>query len=126
MKKEIAAALLLLLLFAGTLVNIRVNDGLIAELEDTVDRAYIAAQNGDWDSAKKGVEAACRRWESLDGYTHVFIRHSEIGTTTDALYSMLSSVCAEDIGDLRGSYGLLRAQLRSLSEMEHISIGSIF
>lgn len=126
MKKETVAAILLLLLFAGTIVNINVNDRLIAELDNTVTAAYTAARNGDWDSAKEGVEAACRRWESLDDYTHIFIRHSEIGTTTDALYSMLSSVCAEDIGDLRGSYGLLHAQLRSLAEMEHISIGSIF
>lgn len=126
MKKELIAAALLLLVFAGTLFNIHINDSLMTELDDMVTLAYSRAQNGDWAGAQDELKAACDRWFSLDGYTHIFIRHSEIGGTTEAFCSMLSSVCAEDEGDLCGSYNLLHAQLMSLIGMEHISIGSIF
>lgn len=126
MKKELVAAILLILLFIGTLVNIHVNDTLISVLGESVDRAYAYAQAGEWTQAENTLHGACDRWLSLDGYTHIFIRHSEIGSTTEAFYAMLSSVCAEDEGDLEGSYRLLSAQLDSLTGMEHISIGSIF
>lgn len=126
MKKELLAVTLLLLLFAATIVNIAVNEHYMTELDDSVSRAYSYAENGDWQSAKDSLTKAVRRWEALDGYTHIFIRHSEIGSTTEAFYNMLSAVCAEDKGAVCGSYGLLHAQLLSLIGMEQVSIGSIF
>lgn len=126
MKKELIAAALLLLLFAGTLINIRVNDRLMGELKGSVSLAYSHAKDGDWKRAQETLSEACSRWHELDAYTHIFIRHSEIGSTTEAFYAMLSSVYAEDGGDLMGSYRLLSAQLDSIIGMEHISLGSIF
>lgn len=126
MKKELFAALLLALLFAGTLVNIKVNDSLMQKLDAEVKSAYEYAADGSWDEAERRLSEASSHWLSLDGYTHVFIRHSEIDATTQAFFSMMSDVCAKDQGALEGSYAMLHAQLRSLIGMEHISIGSIF
>lgn len=126
MKKELVAAVLLALVFACTLLNIHMTDRLMGELDDAVTLAYFHAEDGDWENARIVLENACERWLSLDGYTHVFIRHSEIGTTTDAFYSMLSAVYAKEVGEVHGTYLLLHAQLLSIMGMEHISIGSIF
>ena len=63
---------------------------------------------------------------SLDGYTHIFIRHCEINSTTQAYFQLKSDIYAEDMGAAEGSYGLLMATLDSLMTMEQLSLGSIF
>ena len=126
MKKEIAAAVILALLFIGVLVNINVASNIILSLEDDVAAAYESAQNGDFDRAKPLLDAAVEHWMSLDGYTHIFIRHSEINSTTEAYFQLKSDIYAEDMGAVEGSYGLLIATLDSLMTMEQLSFGSIF
>ena len=94
MKKELIAALLLILLFSGTLVNIGVNDKMMQRLNAEVKDAYDSAASGDWDTAQQCLHSAISHWLSMDGYTHIFIRHSEIDATTEAFYSMMSDLCA--------------------------------
>ena len=126
MKKEIAAAVILALLFIGVLVNINVASNIILSLEDDVAAAYESAQNGDFDRAKPLLDAAVEHWMSLDGYTHIFIRHSEINSTTEAFFQLKSDIYAEDMGAVEGSDGLLISTLDSLMTMEQLSFGSIF
>lgn len=126
MKKEIAAAIILIALFAGVMVNIKVSSNIILSLEDDVTAAYESARNGDFDRAKPQLDAAIEHWMSLDGYTHIFMRHSEINSTTEAYFQLKSDIYAEDIGAAEGSYSLLMADLDSLMTMEQISFGSIF
>ena len=126
MKKEIAAAIILIALFAGVMLNIKVSGNIILSLEDDVTAAYESARNGDFDRAKPQLDAAIEHWMSLDVYTHIFMRHSEINSTTEAYFQLKSDIYAEDIGAAEGSYSLLMADLDSLMTMEQISFGSIF
>ena len=126
MKKEIAAAVILALVFIGVLVNIKVAGNIILSLEEDVTAAYESAEKGDFDRAKPQLDAAVEHWMSLDGYTHIFIRHSEINSTTEAFFQLKSDIYAEDMGAVEGSYGLLIATLDSLMTMEQLSFGSIF
>ena len=126
MKKERAAAIILIALFAGVMLNIKVSGNIILSLEDDVTAAYESARNGDFDRAKPQLDAAIEHWMSLDGYTHIFMRHSEINSTTEAYFQLKSDIYAEDIGAAEGSYSLLMADLDSLMTMEQISFGSIF
>lgn len=126
MKKELAAAVILALVFIGVLVNIKVAGNIILSLEEDVTAAYESAEKGDFDRAKPQLDAAVEHWMSLDGYTHIFIRHSEINSTTEAYFQLKSDIYAEDMGAVEGSYGLLMATLDSLMTMEQLSLGSIF
>lgn len=126
MKKEIFALLLLLLIVAGCLLNLRhlkqFSENLLAE----ADAAWEAACIGDWERARSGAEALLEQWKNADGYTHIFIRHSEIGMTTEGICSFLGHLRAESPGDAYGAWQALRAQLESLYGMERLSFGSIF
>lgn len=126
MKKEIIALLLLVLLFAASLYNIRVMDNMVMTLESGVKASYDAAKTGEFEKAAALIDEAAGDWLSRDGYTHIFIRHSEIDSTTDAFFEYISDISAEDLGSAEGSYGMLMAHLDSLKTMEHISFGSIF
>ena len=126
MRKELAAAIILALLLTGVMVNIRVASNIILGLKEDVTAAYQSAEKGDFDRAKPQLDAAVEHWMSLDGYTHIFIRHSEINSTTEAYFQLKSDIYAEDMGAVDGSYGLLMATLDSLMTMEQLSLGSIF
>ena len=123
MKKELIAALLLILLFSGTLVNIGINDKMMQRLNAEVKDAYDSAASGDWDTAQQRLDTAISHWLSMDGYTHIFIRHSEIDGTSDAFYELLSAI--EEGDALSPAYGKLLYHIDSISGMEHVSIGSI-
>ena len=126
MRKELAAAIILALLLTGVMVNIRGASNIILGLKEDVTAAYQSAEKGDFDRAKPQLDAAIEHWMSLDGYTHIFIRHCEINSTTQAYFQLKSDIYAEDMGAAEGSYGLLMATLDSLMTMEQLSLGSIF
>lgn len=126
MKKEIISALLLLLMFSGVLVNIRINERIVSSLINEVDMSYENLKNGNEDKAMQQLDTAIEHWLNLDGYTHIFIRHSEINSTTGAFYGFRSDVGSGDADAANGSYGLLKETLLSLMTMEQISLGSVF
>lgn len=126
MKKEIISALLLLLIFSGVLVNIRINERIVSSLINEVDMSYENLKSGNEDKAMQQLDTAIEHWLNLDGYTHIFIRHSEINSTTDAFYGFRSDVGSGDADAANGSYGLLKETLLSLMTMEQISLGSVF
>lgn len=126
MKKEIVAAVLLLLILAGVSLNIRVNERIVSSLINEVDMSYENLKNGNEDKAMQQLDTAIEHWLNLDGYTHIFIRHSEINSTTDAFYGFRSDVGSGDADAAEGSYGLLKETLLSLMTMEQISLGSVF
>lgn len=126
MKKEIIAAALLILLFAGSMINIRANERMIGSLSRGVDAAYAEYSSGNADAASKKLGIVCDEWLSLDGYTHIFIRHSEIDSTTDAFFELLSAMHDDRSDCVCGAYSKLKAHLYSLTSIEKPSLGSIF
>ena len=115
MKREIAAGLVLLLLAIGSWFNLN----YLREFT-----AYCYA--GRFDLAEEVLSKAADEWLGTDGYTHIFIRHSEIDSTTDAFFELMSDVRSGDAESAAGSYEKLLAHLSSLYTMERVTLGSIF
>lgn len=126
MKKEIAAAVIALLLVAGAVVNTLWLKGFIGDLNRTIDDSRASCEAGDFDEAESLLREAIDGWNGAEGYTHIFIRHSEVDSATDAFYELLSLVCAQDAKSAVGAYEKLRAHLDSLYTMERVTVGSIF
>ena len=126
MKKELIAAVLLAVIFAGVMLNIRASERIVSSLMSEVDAAYAQLKSGNSESAAETLDKAIEQWLTLDGYTHIFIRHSEINSTTEAFFQFRSDIGSGDADAAEGSYGLLSETLRSIMTMEQISLGSIF
>lgn len=126
MKKELIAAVLLAVIFAGVMLNIRASERIVSSLMSEVDAAYAQLKGGDNESAAETLDKAIEHWLTLDGYTHIFIRHSEINSTTEAFFQFRSDIGSGYADAADGSYGLLSETLRSIMTMEQISLGSIF
>ena len=92
MKREIAAGLVLLLLAIGSWFNLNYLREFTGVLEEqlALSRAYCNA--GRFDLAEEVLSEAADEWLGADGYTHIFIRHSEIDSTTDAFFELMSDV----------------------------------
>lgn len=123
MKRELIAGVLMITLIALCALNIAHVDRLTAAMLDEIQLSREACERGDRESARGHFELALENWLSADAYTHIFIRHSEIDTLTDAFYDLLSSV--ENGDECSGAYEKLIYHLESIASMERISLGSI-
>ena len=126
MKKMLLGIAILLILLAASLYNVHYLRGKIDGLVELVDTAALQAENGDFDQAADTVRQAMDRWEAMGGYTHIFIRHAESDSTSDAFCDYLGDLCAGDNGSAQGSSLRLKSHLLSLVAMEQVSLGSIF
>lgn len=125
MKKEIAAVCILVFILAASLVNVRVFSGITASLSSDIEEARTCARSGRWDEAGEKLSACIGRWSSLHGYTHIFIRHTEIDKISDALEEYLGALLSRDISAAESRYLVLIKQLNSVAEMERISLGTV-
>ena len=125
MKRELASAALLVLLIVGSAWNIHAINSLTEDICASLDASQAAMSHGDRKLAEDELERGLKMWLEADSYTHIFIRHSEIDSTTDAFYEALETLAGDDPGALSPSYAKLRYHLDSINGMEHISIGSI-
>jgi len=84
------------------------------------------ADRSEYGPAVEELQYAVDKWNENDRYTHIFIRHSEIGVVSEAFYDYLSDLCDENSKSAKGSYQKLRWALASIVTMEHVTLGSVF
>ena len=125
MKREWIAGALLLLLFLAALVNIACLDRLIGGIEAEVGRAQALAESGDFDAAEETLDTAIETWIAANSYTHIFIRHPEIDSTSDACYELKELLAEENAEGFPSAFHKLNYHLHSIDEMEHIRLGSV-
>lgn len=125
MKKEWIAGALLAVLLGGAVYNIHYMDKLAQTLIGSVECSRAQMDTGDYAGAEASLRGAIDLWMGSDGYTHIFIRHPEIDSATDAFYELLSDVVSRDNDAAVGSFEKVEAHLTSIAGMEHITIGSI-
>ena len=58
MKKELIAAVLLAVIFAGVMLNIRASEKIVSSLMSEVDAAYAQLKSGDSESAAETLDKA--------------------------------------------------------------------
>lgn len=126
MIKEIFAGITLVILLAASLINVHFLGNKIDELSGLITEAEESAISGDWQKAAEKAAKASDKWQALDSYTHIFIRHSEIDGTTDAFFDLLGALYSKDPA-LTQSYSLaLLVRLENIKGMEKVTIGTIF
>lgn len=127
MKKELCALALLLMLAGGAAVNVRRVKNLTAELTTLADRAEIAAMHGEYGAARDYMEDAIALWEKNDRYTHIFISHTETDTAADCFFEAEGAINEDaEREELRAAFDKLRYHLESLTDMERVTLASIF
>ena len=125
MKRELAAIAILVLLIVGSWFNLCYLDSLTEGLEEKLLLSQNAAETGNMEIAEKALIDALDTWLNADGYTHIFIRHAEIDTISDAFYELYDTLLSGENDSLEAAYGKLIYHLDSVNEIEHLSLRSI-
>ena len=126
MRKAAAALVLLGLLTGVSAWNVRYLDSLTDTLEADIERSRILWQAGDVSGACKALDDALSIWYGAEGYTHVFIRHSEVNDVTDAFFDVFAALSGDDTAAAGSQYDRLEAHLDSIDTMEHVTWKSVF
>jgi hypothetical protein len=126
MKRELAAAGLLLLLILTAIWNIRRADALTVQIERNLTRSERAAQYEEFDLARSAADNALALWQSAHNYTSVFLRQPDLDSVSDAFFDLRELLLQEDRTALAAGYERLRYHLEALDWMEHLSPGTLF
>ena len=126
MKKEILSVCMILVMLLASLLNIRYLKNLTDEMSRLVEESVQATETEDWELAEVCAEQAKNRWNSIDGYTHVVLRHSEIDTVSDALYEFVSGVYDRNQAEAKVCAEKVIYHLDSIYKMEQVRFGSVF
>ena len=125
MKRELWAALLLLLLAAGSLWHLRSADRLTGRVEDSLDRAEQAARQEDYEAALAALREGRQVWQASSVYAQVFFRHPDLDSLQEAFAALEQLLRQEDKAG-PAALELLRYHLETLDRMEHVSPGTVF
>lgn len=125
MKKEIIAVISLILLFIGAACNILQIRKISNSMSDHIQNAAHACNTNQFDVGEQLLNNALTLWLNNDNYTHIFIRHSEVDATTDAIYDAISAVRDKSQSSI---YEISKIQyhIDSIYAMEKITFKSVF
>ena len=125
MKKELIAGALLLLILAVSLFNIHYINSSMDSLSHQVKYAGQLVDKGQTEQAAQVLQESLEQWQSMDRYVHVMLRHDEIDPITDEYFALLDEL--DSGGDATSaSFETLLSHFNELSEMESLSLSSIF
>jgi len=125
MSREFLSALLMLLLIAGSALNIMAADRLCDKMLGCIDRAEAAAEEENWAGAEDNAQRALELWLGAKAYTHIFIRHSEIDICTDAFYELEEAILSKNTDEIKPVFAKLRYHINSIADMEKPTPGNI-
>ena len=123
--KEWIALALLLLLAVGAIVNIAFLDRLIGDIEAELRETDGLARDGRFDEALQSLDRAIGHWLGANAYTHIFIRHPEIDSTSDAFYELRQALAEQNAEGYPSALEKLCYHLHCIDEMEHVRPGSV-
>ena len=126
MKKTAFALGLLLGMALLSLWNLQHLEKLTEELCGGVVSVRQHCREGDFAAAEAALDKTLDRWLGSDGYTHIFIRHSEIDAASDIFYDLRGDILAGDGESAEAEAEKLLHHLQSIYSMERISLKSIF
>lgn len=126
MGREILALLLIVLLITAAGLNIMAADKLTKNISLCLDKAELAAAAGKQAEAQSSLDAALKIWLDAKSYSHIFIRHQEIDSCTDAFYELKDAIVSDNSENSAALFAKLRYHVQSIAEMEKPRLGNIF
>lgn len=125
MGRELAAALLLMLLVLGAWLNVACLDRLVGTLEQELSVSEQLADEGDFAAARQALDRALSRWTRAGTYTEIFLRHPEIDAVEDSFFELRSILTEENAEAYPSAFLKLRYHLDGIDRMEHVRPGSV-
>ena len=125
MKKELIAAILLCALLICGALNTHFLGSFTGEICSALEVSGQYCASGEYPRALTLAEAAHGLWHGRALYAGIFIRHSETDAVSYGFHELISALETEPEG-AAALYAALIAHVRSLYDMERVTLGSVF
>lgn len=125
MKKELFSAITILLLLFGSVYNIFQIKELSESVSEHLDTAIQACAVNNFEAAESELSDALNIWLQADGYTHIFIRHSETDSATDAFFEAISETKTKSQSCI-SAISKIKYHIDSIYAMEKVTLKSVF
>lgn len=126
MKKELFAILTILLLLIGSVSSLIHLESLVSDLNTHIEYSLLYCSLDDYEAAHTEMGKALQKWNNAEGYTHIFIRHSEVDTTSDVFYDVLSAIHDREKYEAEYQLKKLKYHTESILRMERLTLRSVF
>jgi hypothetical protein len=126
MKKEIVIICLFCAMLTASFVNNHFLNKLTDEVTALAGEVRDSARAGDWETAERLAFTAAETWEGRSGYTHIVLRHAVIEAAQETLGDLIKETLCRSAGGTAGAARAVAAQMKSLTEIERVKLGSIF
>lgn len=126
MKKELFAAIFLILILISCVINIWYVNELTAQLTALVNASEDYALSEAWDKAALEADRAAKLMKSNNIYLNIVLPHERIDSTLEALFELQALVDSRDTEGIPGAARLTVSKIEKLSALEKVSIESIF
>lgn len=126
MKKELLAAIFLVVILISCLVNISYINDLTNELILLVQDAGKQAENENWDLASEKIDEALALLDKNNVYTSIVLPHDTISEATDSLYELTNEINKHDSDSVSGAVQMAISRFEEIASNEQVSVGSVF
>jgi hypothetical protein len=126
MKKELCAAITLILLIMVAFGNLVHLNTLTEQITAHIDYSLLYCSLDDYAAAHTETQKALELLENSERYTHVFVRHTDVDSLSETFYDILSAIQNREKYEAEYLLEKLRYRTNNILKMEMISLGSIF
>lgn len=125
MRRLWAAAVLMILMLGGTLVNARYAQQLTDGLAGRLEQAQALACQERWEEAEALTQEVYQDWQEHHFYLHTVMRHSDTDQILRAFRGVLEYLELGEIDQYTAANADLVAQLELLAEMEQATLVNV-
>lgn len=126
MKRTIAAFIILLLLFTGSILHTRTLNRLTEDIGQSIRESKQAYQQGGITLAETALQKAFEQWQSHQAYLYIFFSHDRIETLNSSFYDLLSNLNNDPPVSTLLDYERLLQLMRQLNRDEQLRLESVF
>lgn len=126
MKKEAFAIIALCALIVGAVANLVHLKKLTNDISTHLNYTNMYCYQNDYSSAKDELAKAMKLWKNAEGYTHVFVRQTEVDDLTDLFYDLRVSIANQQGAEAMELVEKSLYKCQMLIDMERLSIESVF
>jgi len=116
----VLAGILTFALWNGTVMT-----GLTSHWQSQLQQADTLAQSEDWGSSMAVLAASYNDWSVQQTFLHIVSEHRIIDDAETMYHRCMAFAATQEPSEFRAEIADLQAQLRLLSETEHLSLKNI-
>lgn len=126
MKKELCAALALILLIAAAAGNLLHLNNLMEQITEHIDYSLLYCSLEDYAAAHTETSKAYQVWKNAETHTKIMLQQNEIDSVNDIFFDIWTALQNREKHEGENLLRKLQSRTDSILSTEGITLGSVF